>query len=215
MKKIAIFGAGGFGREVACLINKINEENTQSNQWQLIGFFDDVQPIGYKNEYGEVLGGLKDLNKWDEELSIAIAIGNSLIVRKIVEKINNPNILFPNLSYNLYTADPNNIKIGKGNIMTRGCSLSCNVSIGDFNVFNSQVVLGHDVVIGDFNTIMPGVRISGNVEIKNNNFLGVGSIVLQKLKIGEFVKLGAGSVLMTNPKDKNLYIGNPAKIFRY
>ena len=36
LKKIAIFGAGGFGKEVACIINKINEIK---QTWELIGFF--------------------------------------------------------------------------------------------------------------------------------------------------------------------------------
>ena len=43
MKKIAIYGAGGFGREVACLLNKINEVKLT---WELIGFFDDGLAIG-------------------------------------------------------------------------------------------------------------------------------------------------------------------------
>ena len=38
MKDIAIYGAGGFGKEVACLINRINEKDPS---WNLIGFFDD------------------------------------------------------------------------------------------------------------------------------------------------------------------------------
>ena len=38
MKKIAIYGAGGFGREVLTLINDINKINPQ---YQVIGFFDD------------------------------------------------------------------------------------------------------------------------------------------------------------------------------
>ncbi|MEG2122093.1 MAG: serine acetyltransferase, partial [Rikenellaceae bacterium] len=38
MKEIAIYGFGGFGREVACLINMINEVTPQ---WKIIGFFDD------------------------------------------------------------------------------------------------------------------------------------------------------------------------------
>jgi hypothetical protein len=64
MEKIAIFGAGGFGREIACLINTINKE---SKQWDFIGFFDDGLEIGFKNKYGEVLGGLNDLNSYPEK----------------------------------------------------------------------------------------------------------------------------------------------------
>ena len=39
MKDIAIYGAGGFGKEVACLIKRINE---QEPTWNLIGFFDPI-----------------------------------------------------------------------------------------------------------------------------------------------------------------------------
>lgn len=38
MKKIAIYGAGGFGREVAFLIDDINKVNPQ---YEFIGYFDD------------------------------------------------------------------------------------------------------------------------------------------------------------------------------
>ena len=38
MKDIAIYGAGGFGREVACLIKRINEK---APTWNFIGFFDN------------------------------------------------------------------------------------------------------------------------------------------------------------------------------
>ena len=43
MKDIAIYGFGGFGREVACVIQAINEIEPT---WNLIGFFDDGQVVG-------------------------------------------------------------------------------------------------------------------------------------------------------------------------
>ena len=43
MKEIAIFGAGGFGLEIAMLIEQINEV---SHEWELIGFFDDGEDKG-------------------------------------------------------------------------------------------------------------------------------------------------------------------------
>ena len=57
MNDIAIYGAGGFGREVACLLKLINE---QKPTWNLVGFFDDGKEFGYKTEYGSVLGGIKE-----------------------------------------------------------------------------------------------------------------------------------------------------------
>ena len=43
MKEIAIYGFGGFGREVACLIRKINERQPR---WKFIGYFDDGHASG-------------------------------------------------------------------------------------------------------------------------------------------------------------------------
>lgn len=210
MKKIAIYGAGGFGREVACLLNKINEVKLT---WELIGFFDDGLAIGTEvSHFGNVLGGINELNEWSSKLSIAITIGNSKIVQSIVSKVSNQNVDFPNIiAPTVYFSDPETFNIGRGNIIQKHCSFSCNVTIGDFNVMDGADVFGHDDVVGSYNTFMPAMRISGEVNIGDCNFFGVGSIILQKIKIGNNVRLGAGSVLMRKPKDGILYMGNPAK----
>ena len=210
LKNIAIYGAGGFGREVACTINKINEIEPT---WNLIGFFDDgVEKGKMVSHFGPVLGGMQELNACQSKINVIVAIGNPNTVKKVVEKIDNANVEFPNLIYpNTYYSDKESFAIGKGNIIQGGCVFSCDVSIGDFNVFNGSVTLGHDVKIGNFNSFMPAVRISGEVTMGDCNFFGVSSIVLQQLKIKNGVRLAAGSVLMTKPKENSLYIGVPAK----
>ena len=55
MRKIAIFGAGGMGREVACIIRRINEVRNVP-QWDFIGFYDDGIPAGTQTDEGVVLG---------------------------------------------------------------------------------------------------------------------------------------------------------------
>lgn len=215
MKDIAIYGAGGFGREVACLINKINEVNPT---WNLIGFFDDNYSLKGQNisHFGICNGGTDELNNWNKPLSIVISVCSTKAIMAIVERINNKLIDFPNLIHPSFVeSDPETFVIGKGNIIQRGCIVSCNVKLGDFNVLNGAIVFGHDDEIGNYNVFMPAIRISGEVKIGNGNFFGVGSIVLQQIKIGNGIRLGAGSVLMTKPKDDSLYMGNPAKIFKY
>lgn len=209
MKDIAIFGAGGFGREIACLINLINQEKPT---WNLIGFFDDNPNLkGTRNEYGEVLGGKDILNQWNKPLDVAIAIGSPTVLRKVAEGIQNSLVDFPNLiAPTALFLDKDNVRIGKGNIICSSCLISCNVSIGDFNIFNGHVPVGHDTEIGNYNVVMPSVNISGGVKMGNENFLGVQSVVLQYVKIENLVRLGANSVLMRNAKDNLLYMGNPA-----
>lgn len=211
MKDIAIYGAGGFGREVACLINRINEVEPT---WNLVGFFDDDASLKGKqiSHYGPYLGGMDELNKWDNQLAVVVAVGSPKAVKCIVERIENQKIEFPNIiSPDFKIADSETFKIGRGNIIQGGCYVSCDVTIGDFNTFNGSIVFGHDCKVGNYNSFMPDIRVSGEVAMGECNFFGVGSIILQQIKIGNNVCLGAGSVLMTKPKDGCLYMGVPAK----
>lgn len=214
-KKIAIYGAGGLGKEVAGGIQRINK--MANGQWEIIGFFDDNKPVGTEiSHYGKVLGGIDELNDFKEPLALAIAVGSSIDRKKIHDRITNPNIYFPNLiAPSFRILDPATFKIGEGNIIQDNCSVTCDVEIGSYNVFNGSNALGHDVKVGDFNVMMPGVRLSGVVEVGDCNMFGVDSVVLQKIRIGNNVTLGAGSVLMTKPKDGFTYIGVPAKKFDY
>ena len=88
MKDIAIYGAGGFGREVACLLRKINEKTPT---WNFIGFFDDGKELGVSNEYGTILGGINELNAITKPLAIILAIGTPEIVKKLVNAITEAN----------------------------------------------------------------------------------------------------------------------------
>ena len=214
MKDIAIFGAGGFGREVACLIDRINQKEPI---WNLIGFFDDgVEKGKLISHFGRVLGGMRELNQWSDELFLTIAIGNPKSLKFVRERIINAKISFPNLIHpDFIVADAVTFKIGNGNIIQGGCACTTNVRIGDFNIFNGDISMGHDDIIGCYNVLMPALRISGEVAIGEGNLVGVGSIILQQIKIGNNVTLGAGSVLLTKPKDGCTYLGNPAKIFKY
>jgi sugar O-acyltransferase (sialic acid O-acetyltransferase NeuD family) len=216
MKDIAIFGAGGLGREIACLIRMINESK-DTPEWNLIGFFDDNPSLrGTSNEYGEVLGGMDLLNSWDKPLSLAIAIGNPGTIKKVVANIKNTLVDFPNLfAPGTIFLDKNNIKFGRGNIICVGCSFSCNISVGDFNTFNSFISVGHDASIGNYNSLMPAVRISGEVKIGEENFIGCSAVVLQQLTIGCQTTIGANSTIIRKTKDGCTYIGNPATRVKY
>ena len=209
---IAIYGAGGFGKEVACLIQRIN---ANGGDWQFVGFYDDSKPAGTMvSRYGKVLGGMDALQQIDEPLAVAIAINENKAVRRLRNAITNPQITFPNLlDPSLFLVDARTVTMGEGNIIQYGCMISCDVVIGSFNLLNDHVVVGHDNVIGDYNGLMPAAHLSGGVTIGNSNLLGVASVVLQGMTIGDGVTLGANSVLMTQPKDNSTYLGVPAKKF--
>lgn len=213
MKDIAIYGAGGLGREIACLLKKINQHEPT---WNFIGFFDDGLPLGTSNEYGIVLGGIDDLNAITEPLSIALAIGSPNIIKKIVDKVVNHLVDFPNIfSPDTIFLDQDNIVFGIGNIICTGCLFSCHINVGNFNTFNGFITVGHDTQIGNFNSLMPAVRISGEVYMGDYNYLGVSSVVLQQIRIGNNTVIGANSTVIRKTKDGNTYVGNPAMAIKY
>ncbi|MCF0220114.1 MAG: serine acetyltransferase [Muribaculaceae bacterium] len=212
MKDFAIYCAGGFGREVYCLVFR----RIKNPDWNFVGFFDDSIEKGTQLQYGVCLGGMQDLNAWPTPIDLCIANGSPKALKHISQSITNPRVSFPNIIDPATSfADPSTNKLGKGNIFAAEDHLSINVEIGNFNVFNSDVGLGHDVKMGDCNVFMPNSKVSGSVNIGNENLIGACSFILQGLKIGNNVTLSPGSILLTKPKDGNTYIGNPAKIFRF
>ncbi len=205
---------GGFGREVACMINKINQIEPI---WNLVGFFDDAKPHGVAvSHFGICLGGIEDLNNWKRPIAVALCFGDPSTIDRVRNKITNPAVEFPNLiDPSFRIADPVTFEIGIGNIIKSDCIVTTEVKIGNFNIFNSDVCIGHDSQIGDCNAFMPGVRISGEVHIGNRNLFGADSFIKQQIHIGDEVKLSPLSALLTKPKNGAVYIGNPAKIFKF
>ena len=209
LKDIVIYGFGGFGREVASLINHIN---SVKRQWNIIGFIDDGVAVGTENRYGKVLGDIHFLNSFASPLSVVIAIANPLLLKKITTSITNNLIDFPNLiADNVFYFDNESVSMGKGNIITNFCRLSCDVQIGNFNILNGSVSLGHDVQMKDFNVLFPDTRISGQTRIGESNFFGARCFVNQCIEIGNDVKVSAGSYVMRSIRNSGLYAGNPAR----
>ena len=211
MKDLAIFGAGGFGRELACIIKSINQKNPT---WNLIGYFDDGKEIGEQTQYGVCLGGVERLNEWNTPLSVVMALGAPKVLRTVVGKIHNSNIDFPNIiAPNVVLLDASSLVMGKGNVIFPNSLISCNVKMGDFNMLNVYTQMGHESELGSYNVIMPSTSISGGVVVGDTNLFGVKSTVLQYKKVENEVVLSPGSVLSRTAKEGKIYLGNPAKVF--
>ena len=194
---------------MACLIAHIN--NVRAT-WNVLGYVDDGVAVGTECKYGKVLGNLDFLNNYPHDVDVALAIGSSKVLVNLSQKIDNPHVSFPNIiAPNVFFFDEDSVMMGKGNIITFGCRMSCNIHIGDFNVLNGNVSFGHDVEIGSYNVMFPETRISGQTKIGNRNFFGARTFVAQVLKIGNDTRIAAGSIVLRNTKDGFLYMGNPAK----
>ena len=214
MRNIVVYGAGSYGQEIACLIEKINSRNTiPGTEWKFVGFFDDNEKLkGEDLGYGTILGGRDVLNDWDSSLAVVIAIANTSIIKNILSGICNERVYFPNIvDPDTSFLDRKSCRMGQGNVIGEGCRFSPKVSIGDFNIVVNDSVFGHDVVMGSYNVLFPEVRLSGYVKVGDSNLFGVRTAILQGFSVGSNVRIASGSILMNDAQDGFVYRGNPAR----
>lgn len=209
MKNIAIYGAGGFGREVLTVIKAINEKSPTYN---FVGFFDDNEEAtvdGYS-----VLGGREKLKNYPTSLSIVFAIGNPRIKRDIIFDVStNIKLDYPSLIHpQAIIGDMKSVSIGEGTIITAGNILTCDIKIGKYVILNLSCTVGHDTVIEDYTSFMPTVNISGEVIIKEAVYVGTGAKIINLVNIGENSIIGAGAVVTKNIPKEVTAVGVPAKI---
>ncbi len=213
MKDIAIFGVGGFGREVLALIKDINKVQSI---WNIVGFFDDGYEKGVMVNGYPTLGKTEELNKWETPISLAVSIGSPIVKKKILDRITNPLVIYPTLIHpSVWMGDKEYVKIGKGCIICAGVMLTTNVEIKDYVILNLQCTVGHDTMIKDYAAFMPSVNISGEVTIGEGVYVGTGAKIINQLEIGDYVIVGAGAVVAKSLPANCTAVGVPAKPIKY
>lgn len=212
MNKIAIYGGGGFGREVKMLIDQINKND---RKYDFIGYFDDGVPKDKIIDGSKFLGGINELNNYSDKLLLVVSIADPKIKLKIIESINNFNISFPILIHPSCIIGDNFIKIGEGSIICASNIITVNVEIGKHVILNLACTVGHDTIIGSYSSFMPAVNISGEVVIGDQVYCGTAVKIINQVKIGEGAIVGAGSLVHKDLPPHCTAVGLPAKPIKY
>ncbi|MFC0428829.1 acetyltransferase [Chryseobacterium scophthalmum] len=213
MKKIAIFGAGGFGREVKTIIDAIN--NNCPNTYEFIGFYDDGLEKGSLANGHPILGGINEINEFLDNLMLVISIGDPKIKKKIITQIKNEKISYPTIIHPKASISNDFVKIGNGCIICEGTIITCNIEIKDFVILNLMCTVGHDTIIEDYCAFMPSVNISGEVKIEQGVYVGTGAKIINLLEIGENTIVGAGAVVSKSLPANCTAVGIPAKPIKF
>lgn len=210
MKDIVIIGAGGFGREVAWLIEDINKVN---EEWNIVGFVDDNKGTqgtminGYK-----VAGDVEWLKK--QEVNVVNAIGEPITKKKIMQRLENSNNTYPLLIHpSVIYSDK--VSFGEGSIVCAGSILTVNIEIGKHVIINLDCTIGHDAVLGDYTTVLPSVNISGFVTTEECVNVGTSSAIIQGVTIGKNTVIGAGAVVVKDLPANCTAVGAPAKPIKF
>jgi sugar O-acyltransferase (sialic acid O-acetyltransferase NeuD family) len=209
---IVIRGAGGFAKEVAVLIEQVNQ-GTATQRWNLLGFIDAEAPAT-PTVHGKypVLGDDDFLRRRSEPLAVAIAIGTPQANARVAQDLLTlPHLTFPTLVHPSVIYDAETVKFGEGVIVCAGGILTTDIVVGPFTILNLSVTVGHDTVIGRHCVLNPHVDVAGGTVIGDRCLLGTGAMVLQRLRVGEDARVGAGAVATRDVAPGLTVVGVPAR----
>lgn len=215
MKRIAIVGAGGLGREVRWLIEEINAVKAQ---WDFRGFIvTDLGKVGPRDSRDLILGDFDWLAAHIDTLdALAIGIGAAPTRRQIGHDLcaRFPVLEWPSLVHPTVRFDRASCVIEEGAVVAAGTSATVNVRLGKFSLVNLSCTIGHESTIGEGVVLNPGVNVSGGVTIGAGALVGTGAQILQYLNVGENAVVGAGAVVVDDVPAGVTVVGVPAKPIR-
>jgi sugar O-acyltransferase (sialic acid O-acetyltransferase NeuD family) len=160
--RIAIFGCGGFGREVLRLAQELDERF-------------DAEPVFVADQpRSPVLDRPvitpDQLEPGDE---LVIAVGSPGDRRAIAERLNRP---CRSLIARSSIVGPD-VTIGEGAILCDYTIITASAQIGRQFQCNIYSYVAHDCVIGDFVTFAPRVCCNGNVHVEDGAYVGTGAVI--------------------------------------
>lgn len=211
----AIYGAGGYGREVMPLARKQLKNNGEPES--SLYFMVDIKEEDSTNGHSTILYE-EFLSLPANEKYVVVAIADSEVRAKLTRRCQEDGIRIWNVeAENIVKMD--DVVIGEGSILSSFVTITSNVKIGKGFHANLYSYVAHDCVIGDYVTFAPAVKCNGNVTIEDHAYIGTGAIIRpgskgSPLVIGKGAVVGMGAVVTKSVPAGVTVFGNPAKILQ-
>lgn len=213
MRQIVIVGIGGFGREVADVVDAINERNG-SPVFDLVGMLDDSpRPLDRERIESRGISYLGTVDAFlatPQTLEYVIGIASPRARETIDAKFTGAGLDAAVLVHP-ETTFGSMIDLGPGSIICAGVRMTTNIRLGRHVHVNINATVGHDSVLEDFTTFNPLASVSGECLIERGASMGVGSSVLQGLSLGRGSFVGAGAVVTRSVPEGLVVKGVPAR----
>lgn len=211
-ESIAIFGAGGFGREVAYWIEDCQKAY---NNIQAVCFVDENPAKQGTMQNDLPIMGLALARERFPRAKIVSGIGSPSLRQRLMAKAADAGFEFASVIHPR-TEVSRWVEIGMGAVICAGNKLTTNIVLGEHVQLNMDCTIGHDVVMGDYTTLAPGVHVSGYVHFGKRVYVGTGAVLIhgtqdEPLVIEDDSIIGAGACVIKPVRAGTTVAGVPAK----
>jgi sugar O-acyltransferase (sialic acid O-acetyltransferase NeuD family) len=226
--QIAIYGAGGFARELAWLAESCNEPQAgasaqvrkctraqERERYRVVCFIDDKSVGQDRMMNGIPVLGLEDCRTKFPDARVLAGVGKPATRELLMDRtaqlgLKTLSLIHPRVERSAL------VEIGEGTVICAGSILTTNIKLGRHVQVNLGCTIGHDVDIGDFATLSPGVHVSGWVRLGKRVFVGTGAVIVNgteenPLKIGDDAVVGAAACVTRSVAAGLTVVGVPAR----
>lgn len=212
---IAVYGSGGFGREIAWAAECAEEKGQRMG---VACFVDDDEDKQGAKINGLPVMGLDEARRRFPDARMVLAIGSPRARQVIAKRCEEGGwefvkIIHPSTEISRWVEHGDGVVICAGNILTTNIRLGRQVQV------NLDCTIGHDVIMDDFTTLAPGVHISGWVHLGKRVYVGTGAVLVNgtednPLIIGDDSVIGAGACVTKSVPARETWVGVPASVLK-
>lgn len=202
MKNLIIIGAGGYAKSILDSVDHMN--------FRMVGYIDDIKPVGDIHQGYPVLGNTIDCIKNYRDYVYFVAIGNNMKRRNWYLKLKERDLSLINVIDK--SALVSRVSdIGEGSFIGKLAILNHGCSVGDNCVINTRALVEHGCQIHNHVNISTNATLNGDVICEEGCFVGSGTVVNGQLTIQKWSLVGSGSVVTKDVKERTTVVGVPAK----
>ena len=214
MERIAIYGCGGFGREILPLARRHQARTNTGSVSGIVFVSDAPSEIGTVQNGIEVISFDTLVSPEHRDRTVVVSLGSSAARRALAQRCESAGLTFGSLTASTHVS-LDNIEVGAGAVFCDFSMCTSDVRIGRHFQCNIYSYVAHDCIVGDFVTFAPRVSCNGRIVIEDDAYIGTGAVLKQgtpdkPLTIGKGAVIGMGAVVTKDVPPGVTVVGNPA-----